>query len=70
MTDKNQTPDRAGSYDADGLDVPTYNKDIPATGPAPRSSGTGSTPLSRADTGHEATTQFPQGGGGVFDRTG
>ena len=48
MTDKNQTPDRAGSYDADGLDVPTYNKDTHAADPAPRSSGAGSTPLSKA----------------------
>ena len=30
MSDKNQNPDRAGSYDADGLDVPTYRQDAPA----------------------------------------
>lgn len=69
MTDKNQTPDRAGSYDADGLDVPTYNKDTHAADPAPRSSGAGSTPLSKADT-PEPTTQFSQTSGGLFDRTG
>jgi len=75
MTDKNQTPDRAGSYDADGLDVPTYNKDTHAADPVPRSSGAGSTPLSKADAGsvpggNDATTQFPQTSGGLFDRTG
>ena len=69
MTDKNQNSDRAGSYDADGLDVPTYNKDTHAADPAPRSSGAGSTPLSKADT-PEPTTQFSQTSGGLFDRTG
>ena len=73
MTDKNQTPDRAGSYDADGLDVPTYHKDTHAAGPAPRASGAGSTPLSGQDTGADATsatTQFPQSSGGLFSRPG
>ena len=73
MTDKNQTPDRAGSYDADGLDVPTYRKDTPAADPAPRAAGAGSTPLSARDTSADATTQFPQSSqtsGGLFDRTG
>lgn len=74
MTDKNQTPDRAGSYDADGLDVPTYHKDTHAAGPAPRAPGGGSTPLSGKDTGAgaadatAATTQFPQSSGGLFSR--
>ncbi|MDO5670043.1 MAG: DoxX family protein [Corynebacterium sp.] len=72
MTDKNLNPDRAGSYDADGLDVPTYNKDTPATDPAPRSSGSGSTPLSKAEPAGtpEPTTQFSQTSGGLFDRSG
>ncbi len=73
MTDKNQTPDRAGSYDADGLDVPTYHKDTHAAGPAPGTSGAGSTPLSGRTTGSDAaseTTQFPQTSGGLFSNPG
>ncbi|GAB3704668.1 DoxX family protein [Corynebacterium nasicanis] len=70
MTDKNQTPDRAGSYDADGFDVPTYHQDTPAAAPAPRPTGSGSTPLGKVEAANDATTQFPQSGGGLFDRSG
>lgn len=70
MTDKNQTPDRAGSYDADGLDVPTYHKDTHAAGPAPRAPGGGSTPLGAQDTGAQETTQFERPSGGLFSRPG
>ena len=70
MSDKNLNPDRAGSYDADGLDVPTYHQESHAVDPASRAAGTGSTPLSSRDTSADATTQFPQSSGGVFDRTG
>lgn len=64
MSDKNQHPDRAGSYDADGLDVPTYSQDANAANPNPPAQGTGSTPLSAREaggvSGTDATTQFPQ----------
>lgn len=62
MSDKNQTPDRAGSYDADGLDVPTYRQDATAADQGPATTGTGSTAASArpANAAENATTQFPE----------
>ncbi|QGU04409.1 DoxX family protein [Corynebacterium comes] len=72
MSNKNPTPDRAGSYDADGLDVPTYHQDDKAADQGPAFTGAGSTAASSLPAGgaDNATTQFPEtSGAGVFGRT-
>lgn len=74
MSDKNQNPDRAGSYDADGLDVPTYRQDAPAADQPAGSTAASARPAG----GNDATTQFPETSGasgtaattGAFSRTG
>lgn len=67
MSDNKQTPDRAGSFESDGLDVPTYSG--ATEGPATPSRPDTPAPTPEPDA-TAATTQFPEAGGGLFDRTG